>query len=52
LKGAADDPFLRQGRRKSPIDRLMAPLMLRYDPSGLSYLWQLVLRRKLSLKRE
>jgi hypothetical protein len=44
--------FLREGRPKSPIDRLMAPLMLRYDPSGLSYLWQLLSRRRLKLKRE
>jgi hypothetical protein len=47
-----DTEFLRVDRPKSPIDRLMAPLMLRYDPSGLSYLWQLVVRRKLRLKRE
>jgi hypothetical protein len=44
--------FLREGRPKGLIDRLMAPLMLRYDPSGLSYLWQLLFRRKLKLKRE
>jgi hypothetical protein len=47
-----DVGFLRVPRRLSLIDRIMAPLMLRYDPSGLSYLLQLLLRRKLRLKRE
>jgi len=47
----ADVEFLRAPRLQGPIDRLMSPLMLKYDPSGLGYLFQLLLRRKRKAKR-
>ncbi|HEY1540969.1 MAG TPA: hypothetical protein VGG01_01045 [Xanthobacteraceae bacterium] len=47
----ADVEFLRAPRMQGAIDRLLSPLMLKYDPSGLGYLLQLLLRRKRKPKR-